>query len=141
MALGSKSWGSFGPPAGGIRNPSFTERTRFPEIRSLASNPWTLIQGGLRPEPIRKGVLAVDLHGPENLAHNAMPRPQHREADPETPKAWNGTLLPAGDPDLWLPVSFAHFEKIVALEKEFKRKGTSAILTPDHLEELGVELN
>ncbi len=53
LGLRLQSWGCFGPPVGLVRFPSFSERQKFPEIRSLVVNPWTVLDAKppvLRPE-------------------------------------------------------------------------------------------
>lgn len=133
---------SFGPPVGGVRNPSLAERMRFPEIRPLVSHPWTKIRADWRPDSGGKNpVQAVDLEDPRNPSHKELPASQPKEPDLETQAAWHGTLLPAAESDMWLPIAFAHFEKIVALENALKKKAGSKTFDPEHEEEIGLELN
>src|SRR3954452_15238892 len=61
MAQRLETWALFGPPLGKTWEPTQTEREKFPSIRPLVSNPWTV----LRPQtPSANGtaVAAVDLH-------------------------------------------------------------------------------
>lgn len=133
---------SFGPPVGGVRNPSLVERMRFPEIRPLVSHPWTKIRADWRPDAGGKDpVQPVDLADPRNPSNKELPLSQPKEPEVETLAAWRGTLLPAAESDMWLPVAFANFEKIVALENALKKKAGSKTLNPEHEEEIGLELN
>src|SRR5436853_15953 len=43
MARELKSWCLFGPPLGRTWQPTPDERQRYPEIRPLVSNPWTVL--------------------------------------------------------------------------------------------------
>ncbi len=133
---------SFGPPVGGIWNPTFLERTRFPEIKPLVNHPWTTIDGNLPLEARAKDLpRPLDLFDPANPDEKELPPPHRKEPELDTPPAWRGTLLPAAESDSWLPLAFANYEKVVALELALQKKAGRPELSPDHLEELGVELN
>jgi hypothetical protein len=43
MAKDLKTWALFGPPMGRTWEPTAEQRRRFPEIRALLSNPWTVL--------------------------------------------------------------------------------------------------
>ncbi len=49
MANRLESWAVFGPPLGRTWHPRFEERSSYPEVRPLVSNPWTIL-GGAAPE-------------------------------------------------------------------------------------------
>lgn len=51
--------------------------------------------------------------------------------------AWNGTLLPQTDGDIWLAAAFAEYEKIVALENALRKNGE---LKPADRDRIAVEL-
>src|SRR5205823_1778503 len=40
-----------------------------------------------------------------------------------TKPAWQGTVFPRSDADIWLATGFANYERIVALEKSLREKG------------------
>ena len=133
---------SFGPPAGKVWNPSFSEKTRFPEIRPLIQHPWTRIEGNMTLEARSKDAAGpADLHDPSKFSQKEMSAHQRKESEPETLPAWRGTLLPLTASDVWLPLAFSNYEKVVALESACKVKSGTVTLSPDHLEEIGVETN
>jgi hypothetical protein len=99
------TYAKFGPPLGRVWEPTFDEQKRYPEtIRPLVPQDWTI----LKPAVPGAGQPGADLAAtvPEGPAPPELPR---------TP-AWSGTLLPAGDADIWLAAAFADYERIVARE-------------------------
>jgi hypothetical protein len=102
LAKQLKSHALFGPPYGRVWAPKPQERDRYPDVRALVPNDWTVI-GPV--EPGKADRVAVDLSGP------AAPRPPATRTVP----AWHGTLLPKTDADLWLTAGSAAYEPIAAL--------------------------
>ncbi|QJW97662.1 C45 family autoproteolytic acyltransferase/hydolase [Frigoriglobus tundricola] len=103
MAKKLASHALFGPPYGRVWAPKVTDRDRYPEIRALVPNDWTVI-GPI--EPGKADRVAVDLSDPP-----ASPPPSNR-----TVPAWTGTLLPKTDADLWLTAGSAAYEPVAALD-------------------------
>lgn len=132
LASNLQTWASFGPPVGAIWLPSAAEQKKFPAIQPLIHNPWTMLD----PNPPPKGDDVVPVDRPKqpkpvvNAPIKAVEQP-----------AWHGTLLPAGDADIWLSTAFANYERIVALEKKLKKRSATGHLTGDDLDELGIEIS
>ena len=141
MAKEFKTWGSFGPPVGAVRMPSFSERQKFPEVRPLVSNPWAMLHATAPApkDPANDEDPPSDLSKPES---EELPGPaaSKKEADPVTPPAWHGTLLPKTDADIWLATGFAHYERIVALEHLLTSQSKTAQPDPGDLDQVGVEM-
>jgi hypothetical protein len=116
MAKEMKTWALFGPPLGKSWQPKFEERELFPEIRALASNPWTVLHPRAPAEPAKGAVVAVDLEGPKDGPAMWDEPPIH------TKPAWHGTLLPKADADVWLAAAFADYERIVSLEQAILKR-------------------
>ncbi len=53
MAKNLQSWALFGPPLGKTWHPTVEQRRNYPEIKSLVSNPWTILHGAPRRRPPR----------------------------------------------------------------------------------------
>jgi hypothetical protein len=116
MAKDLKSLILFGPPLGRTWEPTDAEKKKYPEIRPLVGNPWSVVH----PEPPKTEpglVAAVDLEGglmppmdPEERLNNEMRRVRSEPA-------WHGTLLPKSDADVWLASAFANYERIVTEER------------------------
>ncbi len=135
MAKRLECWGLFGPPLGKTWQPSFEERTRYPEVKALVSNPWTVLHGEPPAADATKKAVALDLHDPEKdrLAGPAQDRPEL-----ETTPAWHGTILPKGDGDLWLASSFAACERLISQENALKKARKDGKLTPADRDRLAV---
>ena len=139
MARSLKSWALFGPPLGRSWKPNREERRNFPEIRSMASNPWTVLHAAPPAKGEPDGPLAVDL--PEKLRKTTEPATWMEPEKPvPTLPAWHGTLLPKTDADVWLASAFADYERIVALEKALREGATGAHLKPADRDRVAVEL-
>ncbi len=133
LAAKLQSWGAFGPPVGAVWLPSAEEARKFPAIRPLVHNPWTLLNTA--PPAVLPTQAAQDK--PQSLLFfHPGPKAKAKEA-PDPPPAWQGTLLPASDADIWLTTAFANYERIVAQEHTLAPKGR---LSPDALDELAVEI-
>jgi hypothetical protein len=122
MARKMESWALFGPPTGRTWNPSKEDKDRFPEVKPLVSNPWTIITTAAPPSDVGKPapvLLAVQ----KGAKTNGMGRGNKGGGNPNVPPAWRGTLLPKTDADLWLAVAFAEFERLVSRERAAALKG------------------
>jgi hypothetical protein len=128
LARDLKSWALFGPPLGPTWRPTFEERQRFPEVRPLVPGPWALL-GGDAPQGKAAGPAPLDLADPAKAYTSC--KPPHDEADPPTVPAWHGTVLPASDADVWLATGFAHYERVVALEKALQTKSDGKLTQAD----------
>jgi hypothetical protein len=115
MAKDLKSWALFGPPLGRSWQPTDEERKKYPEIRPLVGNPWTILH--MRPPPKADPIVvaAVDLPEPANSSFSTAKTDEEEKQAANVP-AWHGTILPKTDADIWLATAFADYEKIVAQE-------------------------
>src|ERR1044071_2570601 len=122
LARTQKSWCIFGPPLQHTWLPTLDDMQKYKDIVPLGSNPWTVMGPAAsvselsepRPPP-------VDLHDPTGVHPVAGLFGPSRDKDkedvpPPTKPAWHGTILPAGDSDLWLASAFAQYEQLVSLE-------------------------
>jgi hypothetical protein len=134
LAAEFETWASFGPPVGAIWRPSAKEQQTFSAVKPLLSNPWTILGAGAPQGPGE--VRPVDR--PNLLKKPAADRPAAKAV---REPAWHGTVIPAGDADIWLTTAFANYERIVGLERDLRRKSESGELRPDDRDELGVELS
>jgi hypothetical protein len=137
MAKELKTWALFGPPLGRTWQPRQDERAKFPGIRPLVGNPWTVLHAGAPTESKPAGPAVVDLHDPNKDDFAADSKEDHDT--PETVAAWHGTLLPKGDADLWLASAFRDYERIAALDNAF-RKHNKGKLKPEDRDALAVHL-
>jgi hypothetical protein len=141
LAKELKTWALFGPPLGRTWVPTQEERVKFPHVRPLVSNPWTILHAGPPPtgDTVRK---PVDLRGlprvdAEETSDSAF---TDRAPQPATRPAWYGTLFPRTDADIWLATGFANYERIVALEKELLKKANGKELSEVNREKLALAL-
>ncbi len=131
LAKDLKSWALFGPPLGRTWMPTESEKQRFPEVKPLVSNPWTILHANAPPTPPSPpsqggdgGVGAIDVpsyKGPMQAV--AMKKAGKKNRSLQNVPAWHGTLLPQTDGDIWLAAAFADYERIVAADK---MRGNSA---------------
>jgi hypothetical protein len=146
MAKSLQTWALFGPPLGRTWEPTRDERQKFPEIRPLVSNPWTVLHTKPPATDKPNGLIVRDL--PERLDNRreARDRSTDRERDRERDRslalapAWHGTLLPRTDSDIWLATAFADYEKIVSLEKGLRDRATDGRLTSEDRDRLALSL-
>jgi hypothetical protein len=137
LAKELKSWALFGPPLGRTWQPTPEERKRYPEIRPLVSNPWTLLSGD-PPQAARPGdPVAVDLPGKPSAPVTVAAAQRRRRGNLLDVPAWHGTLLPQQGGDIWLATAFAEYERLVARENRLRGAGD---LTPANRDELAVAL-
>jgi hypothetical protein len=137
MASAFQTWASFGPPVGAVLRPTAAERKKFPAIKPLVHNPWTILSASVA------GTTGTQDDPPVDLPNLRLPHKPESVKQTDEP-AWHGTLLPASDADIWLSTAFANYERIVALEKQRQhtRAGVSGREARDELrEDLGVELS
>jgi hypothetical protein len=122
MAKDLRSWALFGPPLERTWHATAEEKEKYPEIRPLVHNPWTVLH--TRPPEVANGPEAVDLGGPPKSpgADAGEAGDEDEEHTPATEAAWHGTLLPKTDADVWLATAFAKYERIVALEKSLLKE-------------------
>jgi hypothetical protein len=126
----------FGPPLGRAWEPTFEERRHYPEVRVMASNPWTELSmnAPLPPEP---ATAAVDLKGKLGASGDGDDSADDDGGDaPPTPPAWEGTLLPAAGGDAWLAAAFAEYEPIAADEIAKLKSADGGILSPSQRKDL-----
>ncbi len=109
MAKEMTSWAKFGPPLGRAWEPTDSERHKFPEMKTLVPNDWTV----LRVDP--PAANATETPKPVDLARLTLATSESHEH--EHAPLWHGTLLPESDSDIWLAAAFADYERIVVEEK------------------------
>ncbi|HEY7425136.1 MAG TPA: C45 family autoproteolytic acyltransferase/hydrolase [Gemmataceae bacterium] len=153
LARDLKTWALFGPPLGRTWKPTFEERQRYPEVRPMVSNPWTILHAGT-PKGDASKTLALDLPDPNNggkiaAAARADRRDtgssvgtggSSRRTGVSSVAAWHGTLLPHGDADVWVATGFANYERIAALENTRKKHAPSGELTTADRQQLALAL-
>jgi hypothetical protein len=140
MAKELKTWALFGPPLGRSWQPTRQEQEKFPEIRPLASNPWTVLHAGapVAGQPVAE---AVDLKGLRASAERRESRPRNDERELRGEAVWRGTLLPKGDADTWLAAAFADYEHLVALERARQQEASGGRTGADDRDEVAVRRN
>ncbi|MHB1425672.1 MAG: C45 family autoproteolytic acyltransferase/hydrolase [Gemmataceae bacterium] len=138
LAAELKTWALFGPPLGRTWKPTFDERQKYPEVRPLVGNPWTILHAG-KPKGGSKETLIVDLPDPAHEGKIAA-KDLETPALPPTVAAWHGTLLPQSDADTWLAAAFANYEKIAALDNALRKKASDHKLTRADREQLALAL-
>lgn len=125
LAREFKSWGLFGPPLGNTWEPTDEEKKRFSfKVAPLVSNDWTMLSGE-KPKASESG---KDVKSTSRTwAVTSVVSSADGDADEyedsvvtERNPAWNGTLLPRTDADVWLTTGFADYERIVSKMKQKK---------------------
>jgi hypothetical protein len=140
MARELQTWALFGPPLGRSWQPSLEERRLYPEVRAMASNPWTVLHPLPPPKAAKAVINLVDVPARIESQHDEMER-RRRERHPPLQAAWHGTLLPKADSDIWLATAFADYERLVALEKGLHaQKGAGEELSREDQDRLAAEL-
>lgn len=120
MASDLRCWALFGPPLGRTWQPTPEERKKYPEVRPLVSNPWTVLHAGPPADELATGPAPIDLHDPKT---GKVPCAEVSAVSaPPTKPAWHGTLLPRADEDIWLATALAAYEPIVATELALKEQ-------------------
>jgi hypothetical protein len=136
LARQLKCWALFGPPLGRTWQPTQDERQRYPEIRPLVSNPWTILSGDPPAKAPLDTPVAVDLPGAKKTENAKSKSDRQLLRVP----AWHGTLLPQSDADIWLATAFAEYERIVSREKELRAAREKEQLAPEDRDTLAVDL-
>jgi hypothetical protein len=148
MAKDLRTWALFGPPLGRSWQPTRDEQDKYPEVRPLVGNPWTILHAGAPAKGPKQEPVALDLPGGEARGRRGAgsgddPGPDGR-SDGRRPilsaPAWRGTLLPKTDGDVWLATAFAGFERIVNAEKVARSRGQGRSLSPAVRDRLAVQL-
>lgn len=137
LAKQLKSWAIFGPPLGRAWQPTDEERKRYPDIKPLVSNPWTVLHANAPPPAPADAIVAVDLPGADGKSKLAA-SPDAKAQPLLNVPAWHGTLLPASDADLWLATAFADYQRIYAREKA--ARGEKGELTAADRDRLALDL-
>jgi hypothetical protein len=140
LAKNLRSWALYGPPLGRTWLPTKEETEKYPDIRPLVSNPWTILH--VRPPEASTAAAAVDLTAHHKTAedHEAASDDDDDPPPKITEPAWHGTLLPKTDADIWLATAFAKYERIVALEKSLLKHSTDHKLSDADQEKVAVAL-
>jgi len=137
LGLQLKTWGCFGPPVGIVRLPTFFERQKFPDVRAMAVNPWTVLQTTPPAAAEMAPVQAADLHDPVN---GGFPGRVEASIEPPHPQLWHGTLIPAGDPDIWLTDAFAIYRGSATRDKYLTAKAAVSGVDRRAMDDLATEL-
>jgi hypothetical protein len=147
MAKDLRTWALFGPPLGRSWQPTRDEQEKYPEIRPLVSNPWTVLHGGAPSKATPAGPVALDLQSNESRGRRGEQGGDtgaDEGSDRRRPvigaPAWRGTLLPKTDADIWLATAFAGCERVVNLEKVARQRGTDRRLSPDQRDRVGLAM-
>jgi hypothetical protein len=139
MAKELKSWALFGPPLGRSWQPTRDEQQKYPDVRALVTNPWTVLHTEPPARANDKAAAAVDLQKQhEDDADKAIKLPEDRPW--QSGPAWHGTLLPRTDADIWLATAFADYERIVATEKARRLASTENRLSDEDRDRQAVAL-
>jgi hypothetical protein len=139
LAKDLKTWALFGPPLGRTWQPTQEERQRFPEVRPMVSNPWTILHANAPPKREPHLIAAVDLPDRIESKVETVARQEQEKPVPTNP-AWHGTLMPKTAADTWLASAFANYERIVALEEALGKRNSDGKLSQADKDRLAVEL-
>ena len=135
LAKNLRSHALFGPPLGRTWEPTFEQRQKFPEIKPLVSNPWTILHIQ-KPQGEVPRTLGVDLGHVTTNKNDSDDEETHPLLNVP---AWHGTLLPASDGDVWLAAAFAEYERYVAKEKALKTAHKGQLTQADR-DDLAVDM-
>jgi hypothetical protein len=141
LARQLKSWALYGPPLGRTWAPTKAESDKYPEIKPLVANPWTVLNGKAPAPAVPDAKTAVDLGGLGD--HSSLPETGGDDDDETTPAknhAWHGTILPKTDADLWLAIAFAKYERVATRENALRKKGSNGKLSATEREKLALAL-
>jgi hypothetical protein len=130
MAKELATWAKFGPPLGSAWEPTDGERHKFPDMKALVPNDWTVLRVDA---PVVNSTAAEK---PVDLARMTSDSriPQEREHAP----LWHGTLLPESDADIWLAAAFADYERIVAEGNSIKARAKGGHLSRRNHDQLAL---
>jgi hypothetical protein len=137
MARELKTWALFGPPLGRTWNPTLEEHQKYPEVRPLVSNPWSVLNAN-KPKGDARTLIVdrPDARRDGRAGADPFPKPNVMPTVP----AWHGTLLPQSDADTWLAAAFADYEVIAALENTLRKQADDGKLTKKDREQLALSL-
>ena len=124
------TWAKFGPPLGRAWEPTDTERRKFPDMKPLVANDWTILRVDPPAANSTETVKPVDL---ARLTSETKEPDEHKHAP-----LWHGTLLPESDADIWLAAAFADYERIVVEEKAIKSHAKNSHLSVRNHEQLAL---
>jgi hypothetical protein len=141
LANDLKTWALFGPPLGRSWQPAQQERQLFPEVRPLASNPWTILHTQPPARDTGGDVTAADLPARVPSPEVKQARVRRRQREVAEVPAWHGTLLPKTDADVWLATAFADYQAIYAREKAYRRRGGDKGMNDDDRDRLAVDFH
>ena len=125
LAANLQSWASFGPPVGALWLPILQESRDYSAVQPLIHNPWTLLQVQAPPALAGEPPPVQDAADPRHLPGD-QGRPSGQGGQHRPLPAWQGTLQPASDADIWLSTAFANLERIVTYTRHLPvdRKNT-----------------
>ena len=106
MARELKTWALFGPPLGRTWEPDRRpSAARFPDIRPLVGNDWTVLTADVPPPPSGTTARRPSI-SPASTSRPGRRPTRHCDLPPIRPPAWHGTILPAPTPTSgWPPRS------------------------------------
>lgn len=137
LVKGLRTWALYGPPLGRAWEPRPDERERYPEVRAMVSNPWTILHPAAPPvTPTDVAVVDLDAKGGSQQTTASRERRRRNVHSP----AWQGTILPKTDADIWLAAAFADYERFVAEEMRMLGDDRQELST-DERQQLGMRLN
>jgi hypothetical protein len=143
MAKDLKTWALFGPPLGQTWQPTPEERKRFPEVRPMVGNPWTVLHAGAPAKVELAGARPLDLADrmDAEARDRDLERRDERRQQVRSP-AWCGTILPQSDTDIWLATAFADYERVLSTRREGRpsRNRTEGRPVSDERSRLGLAL-
>jgi len=128
MTLHLKSFAHWGDPYGQLWEPSHELRETSPDVKPIVPSDWTVLTTEAPELPCCDAATAtaVDLQS----GSSDKDSPDRIEIDHKQmllpPPVWHGTILPAGDGDVWLASAFARFHDNVVRERELLRKHEKA---------------
>ena len=137
LGLQLQSWGCFGPPTGIVRLPTFFDRRKFPDVRPLVVNPWTVLHATPPAVPAVAPEQAADLHDPVD---GGFPEQMEASSEPPHPPLWHGTLVPASDADIWLANGFAIYRGLATRDKYLTARNAESGVDPLGMDDLATEL-
>jgi Phospholipase B len=139
LAKNLQSWAIFGPPLGRTWMPTNEEIKKYKDVRPLVSNPWTILGPGIET-PATDRALPMDLPDPAGDRLIGQVDPDDKDKEPATKPAWHGTILPAGDGDIWLASAFAEYEKMVSEERGYAATQPNKCLCADDWDKVASSL-
>jgi len=144
LAKEMKSYAAWGNAGGTLWEPTSEEREKFPDVKPLVSNPWTIMTIASPAAAGDDATVAVDLKRDDSADDG---KDKDDDDKPQPPPAWHGTILAASDSDVWLASAFAEFHDYAARANQMLQENSKAEkndkpakLTGDQCDELAVKL-